>query len=440
MKIAVIGTGYVGLVTGACLSDFGHNVICIDIDEEKIESLKKGVIPIFEPGLDDLVKKNYGKKTLSFSTDISDVEDVQVVFIAVGTPDSKRGDGYANMRYVYTAARQIAENLGNHHTVIVDKSTVPVGTGDQVKEIVRGANPSADFSIVSNPEFLREGEAVGDFMKPNRVVIGTDSNDAVSVMKEVYSVLYTNGTHFVFTDIRSAEVCKYGANAFLATKITFANELANLCEVVSANATDVLRAMGMDKRIGDKFLHPGPGYGGSCFPKDTVALLSVAQEHGVPLRLVEATVEANKAQKARMIMKIRKALGGSERGKIIAILGLTFKPKTDDMRDSASLTIMPELINKGALIRAYDPEGVNECRKILEESRSLQYVEDAYGACEGTDAIVLMTEWNEFRALDFEKIKGLMNTGKPVFIDLRNVYDPEVVKIHGFRYVGVGRS
>ncbi|MFC1608610.1 UDP-glucose dehydrogenase family protein [Patescibacteria group bacterium] len=440
MKIAVIGTGYVGLVTGACLSDFGHNVVCIDIDEKKIENLKKGIIPIFEPGLDDLVKKNYGKKTLNFSTDISDVEDAEAVFIAVGTPTSRRGDGYANMEYVYVAAKQIAENLGNHHTVIIDKSTVPVGTGDQVKEIMSSANPDADFSVVSNPEFLREGEAVDDFMKPDRVVIGTDSDEAVAIMKNVYGVLYTNGTHFVFTDIRSAEACKYASNAFLAVKITYANEIANVCEEIGANATDVLKAMGMDKRIGDKFLHPGPGYGGSCFPKDTVALLSIAQEYGVPLRIVEATSEANKAQKARMIMKIRKALGGSERSKVIAVLGLTFKPKTDDMRDSASLTIIPELINKGAVIRTYDPEGMGECKKILPGSDFLQYVDDSYDTCDGADAVVLMTEWNEFRALDFDRIKELMNTDDPVFVDLRNVYDPELVKAHGFRYVGVGRS
>lgn len=439
MKIVVIGTGYVGLVTGACLSDFGHHVVCVDIDEKKIENLKKGIIPIFEPGLEDLVRKNYSKRLLSFSTDITEVADAEVVFIAVGTPSSRRGDGYANMEYVYAAAEQIANNLGGHHTVIVDKSTVPVGTGEQVKEIIQATNPSADFSIVSNPEFLREGEAVGDFMKPDRVVIGTDSEDAVAVMKSVYGVLYTNGTHFVFTDMRSAELCKYAANAFLAVKISYANEIANLSEKLGADVADVLRAMGMDKRIGDKFLHPGPGYGGSCFPKDTVALLSVAREYGETLRIVEATAATNKSQKARMIMKIRQALGGSERGKSIGILGLTFKPKTDDMRESAALTIIPELVSRGALVKVYDPEGMKECVKIIPETESFVYAENSYAVCEGADAIVLLTEWNEFRALDFDRIKSMMRDD-PVFIDLRNVYDPKLVKLHGFRYVGVGRS
>jgi UDPglucose 6-dehydrogenase len=434
MKIAIIGTGYVGLVSGACLSDFGHEVTCIDIDREKIQKLEEGKIPIFEPGLEDLVKENVKAGRLKFSNDYSSVGDSRVIFIAVGTPSSRRGDGYADLSYVYDAAKMVAKNLKNY-AVIVDKSTVPVETARQVARIIKEENPAADFDVASNPEFLREGAAISDFMHPDRVVVGVDNDRAKDVMREVYKPLYLLETPFVFTNPESAELTKYAANAFLATKISFINEVANLCEEIGADVQDVARGMGLDGRIGKKFLHAGPGYGGSCFPKDTKAYMRTCQEHNSPSRIVESVVEVNSAQKARMVKKIRKALGGSEAGKTIAVLGLAFKPETDDMREAQSVSILSALIEKGAKVKAHDPEAMEEAKKELPK---VEYCSGPYEAMENADAVILMTEWNEYRALDFEKVKSLLK--KPVFIDLRNVYDPKTLKEYGFEYVGVGRS
>jgi len=435
MNITMIGTGYVGLVSGTCFAEFGHNVTCMDKDAVKIERLVNGDMPIYEPGLDILVKKNIADERLNFTTDLeAAVDEAQAVFIAVGTPSSRRGDGYADLSYIYAAARELADYLKDY-TVVVDKSTVPVGTARQVQRIISETNPEADFDIASNPEFLREGAAINDFMRPDRVVLGTDSERALKILKEIYDPLYLISTPFVTTNLETAELIKYSANAFLAMKISFINEMANLCESVDANVVDLARGMGLDGRIGSKFLHSGPGYGGSCFPKDTLALLRIAQENGVAARLVEAGVEANNSQKARMVKKIRDALGGSETGKTIGVLGLTFKPETDDLRDAPALSILPPLFEKGANIQAHDPQGMKEAEEMFPD---FKYVKNAYEACEGADVVVLFTEWNQYRALDFERIKSVIKT--PIFVDLRNVYDPEKIRTAGFQYHGVGRN
>ena len=435
MKIAVLGTGYVGLVSGACLAEFGHEVVCIDTDGAKIKLLQEGQIPIYEPGLDALVQKNVQAQRLIFSADYNPgVPEAEVVFIAVGTPASRRGDGYADLSYVYDAARQLASHLEGY-TVIVTKSTVPVGTGRQVARIISEANPKADFGVASNPEFLREGAAINDFMRPDRVVIGSDSKRAEEVLKAVYRPLYLIETPIVITNIETAELIKYAANAFLATKISFINEIAAVCEEIGADVQDVARGMGLDGRIGRKFLHAGPGYGGSCFPKDTQALLRIAQEHGVGSRIVEAVVEVNAAQKARMVRKIRMALGGNEAGKTIAILGVAFKPETDDVRDAPALTIISTLVEHGAVVRVHDPQALAEAQKHLPPVTGCS---NPYEACEGADAAVLITEWNEYRALDLLRIKKLLK--QPIFIDLRNVYRPDAMKQLGFSYFSVGRG
>jgi UDPglucose 6-dehydrogenase len=435
MNIAIIGSGYVGLVTGACLSEFGHQVTCMDKDPEKISMLQEGRIPIYEPGLEALVAKSVKGGRLCFTTELSlAMADVQAVFIAVGTPSQRRGNGYADLSYIYDAAREIAPFI-RKYTVVIDKSTVPVGTARQVERIIKETSPNAEFDVVSNPEFLREGAAINDFMRPDRIVLGTESERATEVLKEIYNPLYLNSTPFVVTGTETAELIKYAANAFLAMKISFINEMANLCEAVGADVVSLAKAVGLDGRIGNKFLHPGPGYGGSCFPKDTLALLRIAQEHGSALRLVEATVEVNSAQKGKMIKKIRKALGGSEVGKTIGVLGVTFKPETDDLREAPALTILPALHEKGARLQVHDPQGMEEAAKILPE---YAYVGDAYAACAGADAVILLTEWNQYRALDLERIKKDMKS--PLFIDLRNVYDPEKMRESGFVYVGVGRK
>jgi UDPglucose 6-dehydrogenase len=436
MKIAIIGTGYVGLVSGTCFSEFGHEVICVDKDVNKIADLQSGNIPIYEPGLETLVQKNSNEKRLTFTTDPNDaIPWADTIFIAVGTPTSRRGDGYANLTYIYDAAREIAPLLDGY-TVIVNKSTVPVGTARQVERIIKETNPEASFDVASNPEFLREGAAINDFMRPDRIVIGVDKERAAEVLRDVYKPLYLIETPIVITNIETAELIKYAANAYLAVKISFINEMATICENVGADAITLAKAIGLDGRIGSKFLHPGPGYGGSCFPKDTLALMRIAQEHGAGARIIEAAVEVNAAQKARMIKKIRDSLGGSEAGKTIGVLGLTFKPETDDMRDSPSLTILPALIEKGARIVAHDPQGMQEAAQYLPSS--VQFVDSPYLACEDADALVLMTEWNQYRALDVSRIKSLMNN--PLFIDLRNVYEPNTFKEQGFTYIGVGRS
>ncbi|XCN74735.1 MAG: UDP-glucose/GDP-mannose dehydrogenase family protein [Candidatus Electrothrix aestuarii] len=436
MKIAMIGTGYVGLVTGTCFAEFGHHVTCVDKLEEKIQALKEGKIPIYEPGLDTMVAKNAAEGRLQFTTDLAEaVPDADAVFIAVGTPTSRRGDGYADLTYIYAAAKEVAQFLKGY-TVIVDKSTVPVGTARQVARIISETNPEADFDVASNPEFLREGAAIADFMRPDRVVIGVESERSEQALRDIYQPLYLRDTPIVSTTIETAELTKYAANAFLAVKISFINEIASVCEAVGANVIDLAKGIGMDGRIGSKFLHPGPGYGGSCFPKDTLALMRLVQEYGESLRIVEAAVEVNAAQKARMVKKIRDALGGSEAGKSLAILGLTFKPETDDMRDAPALTILPALLEKGATVKAHDPKGMEEAKKYLPEG--VEYASDAYEACKDVDAVVLMTEWNQYRALDFERLKASMKT--PIFIDLRNVYDPENLNNLGFCYVGVGRK
>ena len=435
MNITMIGTGYVGLVTGACLSEFGHQVICMDKDSGKIERLLAGEIPIYEPGLNELVKKNVRENHLSFSTDLAQsVKSAKAVFIAVGTPSQRRGGGYADLTYVYGAAKELAPHLTDY-TVVIDKSTVPVGTARQVARVIKETNPEADFDVVSNPEFLREGAAISDFMRPDRVVFGCDSEKASEVLKEIYNPLYLTSTPFVKTSLETAELIKYASNAFLAVKVSFINEMATICEAVDANVVELSKGVGLDGRIGGKFLHPGPGYGGSCFPKDTLALLRIAQEHGTAARIVEAAVEVNAAQKARMVKKIRDALGGSETGRTIGILGLTFKPETDDMRDAPALTILPALAEKGARLKVHDPQGMTEAKKMLPD---YEYGESPYDVCEDADAVVLMTEWNQYRALDLERIRSTMKT--PLFIDLRNVYTPDKMKKAGFTYIGVGRN
>ncbi|MDH3232172.1 MAG: UDP-glucose/GDP-mannose dehydrogenase family protein [Alphaproteobacteria bacterium] len=433
MRIAMIGTGYVGLVSGACFSEFGHRVTCVDVDADKIARIEKGDIPIFEPGLDVLVEKNVANGRLDFTTDLPKaVSNADAVFIAVGTP-ARRGDGHADLTFVYAAAAQIAEAI-DHYTVIITKSTVPVGTGREVERIIREARPEAQFDVVSNPEFLREGAAIEDFMRPDRIVIGSESETASEAMRELYRPLFLRETPILITSRETSELIKYAANTFLATKITFINEIADLCEQLGANVQDVAKGIGMDGRIGAKFLHPGPGYGGSCFPKDTLALVRTGQEYGAPLRIVETVVETNEQRKTQMAEKVVAGCGGSVEGKTIAVLGLTFKPNTDDMRDSASLAIIPALQRGGAAIRAYDPEGMAEAKKSLHD---IVWCNDAYETMEGADAVVIITEWNEFRALDLSRAKALMRA--PVMIDLRNIYTPAEMAEAGFAYTSVGR-
>jgi len=436
-RVTVIGTGYVGLVTGTCLSDFGLNVICVDNDKQKIENLKRGIVPIYEPELDVLVNKNYGAGRLEFTSDIQyGVENSEVIFIAVGTPAEE--DGSADLQYVMAVAQDIAKYM-NSYKVIVNKSTVPVGTGQIVKRVIEeNRAASYPFDVVSNPEFLREGAAVYDFMHPDRVVVGAESERAFEIMKSVYRVLFLNQkTPFLFTSIETSETIKYASNAFLATKITFINEMAALCEKVGANVVDVARGMGMDGRIGNKFLNPGPGYGGSCFPKDTRALARIGEEHGAPMTLVETTIEANEAVKMRMVDKITEAVGDIG-GKTIGILGLAFKPETDDMRDAPALVILPELEKRGAQLRAYDPQAMEEARWRLKDINRIVFCENEYQAGVDADALVILTEWNQFRSLDLKRFKAIMN--KASLIDLRNIYDPAYVRSYGFDYTSIGRD
>ena len=433
MKIAMIGSGYVGLVSGACFADFGHTVACIDKDPAKIAALQAGRIPIFEPGLETLVADNARQGRLTFSVELSAaVGQADAVFIAVGTP-SRRGDGFADLSYVYAAAREIAAALTGY-TVVVTKSTVPVGTGDEVERIIREARPDADFAVVSNPEFLREGAAISDFKRPDRIVIGAEGAREAEVMREVYRPLYLNQAPILVTGRRTAELTKYAANAFLATKITFINEMADLCERVGANVQEVARGIGLDNRIGSKFLHAGPGYGGSCFPKDTLALVKTAQDAGTPVRLVETVVAVNDSRKRAMARKVIGACGGSVRGKTIAILGLTFKPNTDDMRDAPALDIIPALQALGATVQAFDPEGMHEAEKML---IGVSFCPGPYEAAENADALVILTEWDQFRALDLNRLRLLMKA--PVLVDLRFVFRPEDMRGQGFEYTSIGR-
>jgi UDPglucose 6-dehydrogenase len=433
MRVAMIGTGYVGLVTGACFSEFGVDVICVDKDESKIERLNRGEMPIYEPGLEALVAANVKAERLSFTTDLTEaVKGSDAVFIAVGTP-SRRGDGHADLSYVYSAAAEIARNL-NGYTVVVTKSTVPVGTGNEVEKIIRNARPDAKFDVASNPEFLREGSAIEDFMRPDRVVIGTDSETAQDVMRKLYRPLFLIETPILFTSRQTAELIKYAANTFLATKITFINEIADLCEKVGADVQDVAKGIGLDGRIGGKFLHAGPGYGGSCFPKDTLALVRTAQTVESPLRIVEAVVDINDKRKKQMAGRIIEACGGSVEGKTIGILGLAFKPNTDDMRDAPSLDIVAALQDAGATVRAYDPESMNEAKSMMDD---VVWCENAYDVMEGVDALSIVTEWNEFRALDFDRMKSLLKD--PILVDLRNIYDADEMEKAGFKYSCIGR-
>lgn len=433
MRVTMIGTGYVGLVSGACFADFGHEVVCVDKDRSKIEKLRAGEIPIYEPGLEALVAENVKAGRLSFSLDLAaSTPNADAVFIAVGTP-SRRGDGFADLSYVYKAAEEIAEVMDGY-TVVVTKSTVPVGTGTEVESIIKRVRPDADFSVVSNPEFLREGAAIMDFKRPDRVVVGAEDDRAKKLMREIYRPLYLNETPIVFTNRATSELIKYAANAFLATKITFINEMADLCEKVGANVQEVARGIGLDGRIGSKFLHAGPGYGGSCFPKDTLALVRTAQVHNAPTQIIEAVVAINDARKKKMAERVIEACGGSLTGKTIAVLGLTFKPNTDDMRDAPSLDIIPELQKAGATVRAFDPAGMHEAQGLLQD---VQYVDGPYETLDDADAVVIITEWDEFRALDIERVKSTMKT--PLMIDLRNIYRPEEMAEAGFDYHSIGR-
>ena len=432
MRIAMIGSGYVGLVSGACLSEFGHDVVCVDKDADKIKTLRAGAIPIFEPGLEEVVAANVKAGRLAFGDNLAEaVKGADAVFIAVGTP-SRRGDGHADLSYVFAAAEEIGAAL-NGYAVVVTKSTVPVGTSRKVEEILRRKRPDAKFDVASNPEFLREGSAIEDFRRPDRVVVGCDTERAREVMREVYRPLFLNETPILFTSRETSELIKYAANAFLATKITFINEMADICEKVGGDVQEVARGIGLDGRIGKKFLHAGPGYGGSCFPKDTLALVQTAQQLGAPSRIVEAVVAVNDARKLAMARKIETAFGGVN-GKTIAVLGLTFKPNTDDMRDAPSLVIVPYLQAQGAIIRAYDPEGAKEARKLL----NIELCAGTYEAVEGADGVVILTEWNEFRALDLDRVKSAVKT--PLLVDLRNIYRPAAMAQAGFRYVSVGRN
>ena len=433
MRIAMIGTGYVGLVSGACFSEFGIDVACVDKDAAKIASLKAGKIPIYEPGLDDLVERNVKAGRLTFTTDLAAaVAGAEAVFIAVGTP-SRRGDGHADLTYVFAAAEEIARSLTGY-AVIVTKSTVPVGTGRKVAERIRAARPDAQFDVASNPEFLREGSAIGDFMRPDRVVIGTTSERAREVMRRIYRPLYLIERPILFTKLETSELIKYAANAFLAAKITFINEVADLCEKLGADVHDVAKGIGLDGRIGAKFLHPGPGYGGSCFPKDTMALVRTAQEAQSPLRIIETVADINEKRKKAMASRVVAACGGSAAGKTIAVLGLTFKPNTDDMRESPSLDIVPALLAAGARVKAHDPEGMDEAKKLLP---GIEYCAGPYEAMQGADALVIVTEWNAFRNLDMARMKAALKA--PVVVDLRNVYNPREMAAAGFRYTSIGR-
>ncbi|WFU30368.1 UDP-glucose/GDP-mannose dehydrogenase family protein [Bradyrhizobium brasilense] len=433
MKIAMVGTGYVGLVSGACFADFGHQVVCVDKDAGKIEALKRGKIPIYETDLDKLVETNAAAGRLTFTTELAGaVADADAVFIAVGTP-SRRGDGHADLSYVYAAAKEIGAAL-KKFTVVVTKSTVPVGTGDEVERLIRETNPDADFAVASNPEFLREGAAIQDFRHPDRIVVGTEDDRAKRVMGEVYRPLYLNQAPILYTARRTAELIKYAANAFLATKITFINEIADLSERVGANVQEVARGIGLDNRIGTKFLHAGAGYGGSCFPKDTRALFKTALDHDVQLKIVEATLTANDNRKRAMARKVANVLGGELRGKTIGVLGLTFKPDTDDMREAPSIPLINGLIDFGAKVRAYDPIGMEQARKELPE---IEYCKDAYECARQADALVIVTEWRQFRALDLKRVKQEMK--HPVVVDLRNIYRPDEMAAHGFTYDSIGR-
>jgi UDPglucose 6-dehydrogenase len=434
MRVAMIGTGYVGLVSGACFADFGHDVVCVDKDKSKIAALARGEVPIYEPGLNDLVAANTRAGRLTFTNDLPGaVKAADAVFIAVGTP-SRRGDGHADLSFVYEAAREIAGSLDGF-TVVITKSTVPVGTGDEVERIIREAKPKAEFAVVSNPEFLREGAAIQDFKLPDRVVVGSEDARAREVMTELYRPLYLNRSPILFTDRRTAELIKYAANAFLATKITFINEIADLAEKVGADVQEIARGIGLDNRIGSKFLHAGPGFGGSCFPKDAVALIKTGQDHDAPLRIVEAVVAVNDARKRAMARKVSAVLGGELRGKTIAVLGLTFKPNTDDMRESPSIPLITALQDMGAKVRAYDPNGMEQAKPLM---TNVAFCNDAYDCAQGASALVIVTEWEQFRALDFARLKKMME--RPVLVDLRNIYRPEEVARHGFVYESVGRA
>jgi UDPglucose 6-dehydrogenase len=433
MRVTMIGSGYVGLVSGACFADFGNQVVCVDKDAAKVDQLTQGKCPIFEPFLDALIARNTQAGRLSFATQSGPaVHAADAVFIAVGTP-SRRGDGFADLSFVYDAAREIAPELDGF-TVIATKSTVPVGTGDEVDSIVRQLRPDAEFAVVSNPEFLREGAAIEDFKRPDRVVVGTEDERARRLMAELYRPLYINETPMVFTSRRTAELIKYASNAFLATKITFINEMAELCEKVGANVQEVARGMGLDGRIGSKFLHAGPGFGGSCFPKDASALVAIGQRYGAPTRIVETVISVNNARKSAMVQKIVAACGGSVRGKRLAVLGLAFKPNTDDMREAPSLSILPVLVAEGADVRAYDPAAMPEARKLLPEVTTEA---DPYACIEGADALVILTEWDQFRALDLDRVKAILR--KPIVVDLRNVYKPADMTARGFTYISIGR-
>jgi UDPglucose 6-dehydrogenase len=433
MRLVMVGSGYVGLVSGVCFADFGHDVVCVDKDPAKIARLKNGEVPIFEPGLDTMLEANMRAGRLSFTTDLTEAaRDADAIFIAVGTP-TRRGDGHADLTYVYEATREIAA-LAAENAVIVTKSTVPVGTGDEVERILREVRPGANISVVSNPEFLREGAAIEDFKRPDRIVIGTDSDHARYVMTEIYRPLYINQGPLLFVSRRTSELTKYAANAFLAMKITFINEMADLCEKLDADVQDVARGIGLDNRIGAKFLHAGPGYGGSCFPKDTLALVKTAQDANSPTRLIETVVEVNGRRKKRMAEKIIAACGGSVAGKRIAVLGLAFKPNTDDMRDAPSLDIIPALQAAGAEVIAYDPESMEQARQVL----NVGFAEGPYDCIEGADAVVIITEWNAFRALDLKRVKASLKS--PVVVDLRNIYRPQEMKALGFTYHGIGRG
>ena len=436
MKIAMVGSGYVGLVSGACFADFGHDVVCIDKDQGKIDRLHAGIMPIYEPGLDALVESNVKAGRLSFTTSLAEgIKGADAIFIAVGTP-SRRGDGHADLTFVYAVAQEVGGNLAND-AVVVTKSTVPVGTGDEVERIIRETGTTHRVSVVSNPEFLREGAAIGDFKRPDRIVIGAEDEFGREVMREVYRPLFLNESPILFTSRRTSELIKYAANAFLATKITFINEMADLCEKVGANVQDVSRGIGMDGRIGSKFLHAGPGYGGSCFPKDTLALLKTAEDYDSPTRIVEAVVKVNDSRKRAMGRKVVDALGGVEaaRGRKAALLGLTFKPNTDDMRDSPAIAVAQTLLDAGVAVAAYDPEGMEQARPLLPE---VTMCANAYEAINGADVVVIVTEWDAFRALDLNRVKALANA--PVMVDLRNVYKPEDMRAAGFTYISVGRA
>jgi UDPglucose 6-dehydrogenase len=433
MRIVMVGTGYVGLVSGACFSEFGWDVVCVDKDSDKIAMLLRDEMPIYEPGLEDLVKRNVAAGRLGFTTDLADaITGAHAVFIAVGTP-SRRGDGHADLSYVYAAAEEIAQ-LAGPETVVVTKSTVPVGTGREIMARIKAVRPDKGLDVVANPEFLREGAAIEDFMRPDRVVLGAETEHARAVMRELYRPLFLRDTPMVSTSLETAELIKYAANTFLATKITFINEFADLCESVGADVQDVARGIGLDGRIGGKFLHAGPGYGGSCFPKDTLALVQTARDAGAPVTIVEQVVAVNDERKAAMADKIIRACGGAVSGKTIAILGLTFKPNTDDMRDAPSLVVVPRLLEAGAQLRAFDPEGIDEARKVLD---GVTWCEDGYSAMNGADAVVILTEWNEFRALDMARTKSLLRA--PLMIDLRNIYSPQEMARNGFDYISIGR-